>query len=97
MKTWMRFSLAALGAASLAACGSGTGDATRDSVKVVGSATVSPFAKLVAESFSRSHPDLGSPIIESTGTGGGIELFCKGVGAEYPGMADASRRRQGRG
>jgi len=92
MKTWMRFSLAALGAASLAACGSGTGGATRDSVKVVGSSTVYPFAKLVAENFSRAHPDLGSPIIESTGTGGGIELFCKGVGAEYPDIANASRR-----
>jgi phosphate transport system substrate-binding protein len=92
MKTWMRFSIAALGAVSLAACGSGTGDATRDSVKVVGSSTVYPFAKLVAENFSRSHPDLGSPIIESTGTGGGIELFCKGVGAEFPDIANASRR-----
>ena len=85
MNTKLRFSFAALCAASLAACGGGAGDATRDSVKVVGSSTVYPFAKLVAENFARSHPDLGSPIIESTGTGGGIELFCKGVGAEHPG------------
>jgi phosphate transport system substrate-binding protein len=68
------------------------GDATRDSVKVVGSSTVYPFAKLVAENFSRSHPDLGSPIIESTGTGGGINLFCGGVGADHPDIANASRR-----
>src|SRR6187551_3589981 len=91
MTVSMRFTFAALCAASLAACG-GAGEATRDSVKVVGSSTVYPFAKLVAESFSRSHPDLGSPIIESTGTGGGIELFCKGVGAEHPDIANASRR-----
>lgn len=91
MPNTIRFSLAAVCAASLAACG-GTGDATRDSVKVVGSSTVYPFAKLVAENFARSHPDLGSPIIESTGTGGGINLFCAGVGANHPDVANASRR-----
>src|SRR6187551_1442708 len=88
----MRSAFAALCAVSLAACGNGAGDATRDSVKVVGSSTVYPFAKLVAESFARSHPDLGSPIIESTGTGGGINLFCGGVGADHPDVANASRR-----
>lgn len=87
----LRFSLAALCAASLAACG-GAGDATRNSVKVVGSSTVYPFAKLVAENFARSNPDLGSPIIEATGTGGGINLFCRGVGADHPDVANASRR-----
>jgi phosphate transport system substrate-binding protein len=92
MNITMRFSIAALCAASLAACGGGAGDATRDSVKVVGSSTVYPFAKLVTESFSRSHPDMGSPIIESTGTGGGISLFCGGVGADHPDIANASRR-----
>jgi phosphate transport system substrate-binding protein len=91
MKTKLRFPFAVLCAASLAACG-GAGDATRDSVKVVGSSTVYPFAKLVAENFSRSHPDLGSPIIEALGTGGGIAEFCKGVGAPYADIANASRR-----
>jgi phosphate transport system substrate-binding protein len=91
MNITMRISIAALCAAFLAACGGG-GDATRNSVKVVGSSTVYPFAKLVAESFSRSHPDMGSPIIESTGTGGGISLFCGGVGADHPDIANASRR-----
>jgi phosphate transport system substrate-binding protein len=91
MNTKLRFSFAALCAASLAACG-GAGDATRDSVKVVGSSTVYPFAKLVAENFARAHPDMGSPIIESTGTGGGINLFCGGVGADHPDVANASRR-----
>src|SRR5688572_8368958 len=92
MNTKLRFSLAALCAASLAACGGGAGSATRDSVKVVGSSTVYPFAKLVAENFARAYPDLGSPIIESTGTGGGINLFCGGVGADHPDIANASRR-----
>src|SRR6478752_1613838 len=91
MNTKLRFSFAALCAASLAACGGGA-DATRDSVKVVGSSTVYPFAKLVAENFARAHPDMGSPIIESTGTGGGINLFCGGVGADHPDIANASRR-----
>src|SRR6478609_1149699 len=92
MNTKLRFSFAALCAASLAACGGGTGDATRDSVKVVGSSTVYPFAKLVAENFARAHPDMGSPLIESTGTGAGINLFCGGVGADHPDVVNASRR-----
>ena len=91
MNTKFRFAFAAVCAASLAACG-GTGDATRNSIKVVGSSTVYPFAKLVAENFARSHPEMGSPIIESTGTGGGINLFCGGVGASHPDIANASRR-----
>lgn len=92
MTTTLRFSLVALCAASLAACGGGAGDGTRNSVRAVGSSTVYPFAKLVAENFARSNPDFGSPIIESTGTGGGIELFCKAVGADTPDIANASRR-----
>ncbi len=91
MKTSFQFTLAALAALSLAACGGGA-DGTRNSVRVVGSSTVYPFAKLVAENFARSNPEFGSPIIESTGTGGGIALFCKGVGADTPDIANASRR-----
>ena len=91
MKSILRTSLVALCAASLAACG-GSGSATRDSVRAVGSSTVYPFAKLVAENFARSNTDFASPIIESTGTGGGIQLFCSGVGADTPDIANASRR-----
>ena len=69
------------------------GDAgTRDSIRAVGSSTVYPFAKAVAENFARSHPEYKSPIIESTGTGGGIALFCSGLGAQTPDIANASRR-----
>ena len=91
MKLKLSLPLVALCAASLAACGGAT-EATRDSVRAVGSSTVYPFAKLMAESFVRSNPDFGSPIIESTGTGGGIQLFCQGVGANTPDIANASRR-----
>ncbi|MFZ9396507.1 MAG: substrate-binding domain-containing protein [Erythrobacter sp.] len=85
--------LLALSALALTACGEGGGSSgTRDSIRAVGSSTVFPFAKTVAESFARSNPDFKSPLIESTGTGGGIKLFCSGVGADTPDMANASRR-----
>ncbi len=61
-------------------------------VHAVGSSTVYPFAKLVAESFARSNTDFRSPLIESTGTGNGIQLFCKGLGSNTPDMVNASRR-----
>jgi phosphate transport system substrate-binding protein len=88
----LRLSLAALCTASLSACGGGAGDATRDSIRVVGSSTVYPFAKLVAENFSRSNAQFAAPIIESTGTGGGMNLFCAGIGANTPDITNASRR-----
>ena len=69
MNTKLRFSFAALCAATLAACGGGAGDATRDSVKVVGSSTVYPFTTAVAEEFQRANPGK-SVIVESTGTRG---------------------------
>ncbi|WP_202385408.1 substrate-binding domain-containing protein [Altericroceibacterium endophyticum] len=80
------------GALALSACGSNGGEATRNSIRAVGSSTVYPFAKAVAENFARSHPDFTSPIIESTGTGGGMQLFCGGVGVDTPDMVNASRR-----
>lgn len=83
--------LAALSATALAACG-GPQSAGRDQIKAVGSSTVYPFAKAAAEEFSRSYPQFSSPIIESTGTGGGFKLFCSGVGTQYPDIANASRR-----
>ncbi|MBX7495954.1 substrate-binding domain-containing protein [Qipengyuania sp. 6B39] len=87
------FIFAAVSAAALAACGGGASDAgSRDSIRAVGSSTVFPFAKAVSEAFVRSNPDFTSPIIESTGTGGGMKLFCSGVGADTPDMANASRR-----
>lgn len=81
----------ALAASTLAACDS-SGGSDAQSVHAVGSSTVYPFAKLVAENFARSNPDMRSPLIESTGTGNGIQLFCSGVGPNTPDMVNASRR-----
>ena len=61
-------------------------------MRAVGSSTVYPFAKLVAERVARANPRLGTPIIESTGTGAGMKLFCAGVGERFPDIANASRR-----
>jgi phosphate transport system substrate-binding protein len=59
-------------------------------LKVVGSSTVYPFTTAVAEEFQRANPG-SSVIVESTGTGAGIKLFCGGVGGETPDMVNASR------
>ncbi|MFM6829496.1 MAG: substrate-binding domain-containing protein [Novosphingobium sp.] len=84
-------SAAALGALSLAGCGSQEAG-TRDQVRAVGSSTVYPFAKAVAESLAKSDASLKAPIIESTGTGAGMKLFCAGVGSQFPDIENASRR-----
>lgn len=88
------FIFAAASALALTACGGGGGgdSASRDSVRAVGSSTVFPFAKAVAEALALENAEIKSPIIESTGTGGGMKLFCEGVGAATPDMANASRR-----
>jgi phosphate transport system substrate-binding protein len=62
------------------------------SMRAVGSSTVYPFAKMAAERIARANPRLGTPIIESTGTGAGMKLFCAGVGERFPDIEDASRR-----
>ena len=62
------------------------------SLRAVGSSTVYPFAKAVAERVARANPKLGAPIVESTGTGAGFKLFCAGVGERFPDISNASRR-----
>src|ERR1044071_6208426 len=64
----------------------------RTQMRAVGSSTVYPFAKIVAERIARANPRLGTPIIESTGTGAGMKLFCAGVGERFPDIENASRR-----
>src|SRR5215210_3175493 len=66
--------------------------ATARSLRAVGSSTVYPFAKAVAERVARANPGLGTPVIESTGTGAGMKLFCAGVGERFPDIENASRR-----
>jgi len=63
----------------------------RDQIRVVGSSTVYPFATVVAEQFGRGGK-FKTPIVESTGTGGGLKLFCAGAGTDTPDVANASRR-----
>lgn len=91
-----RISIAvSLAALALAGCqqsdGGGEGGA-RSQIRIVGSSTVYPFATAVAEQFVRNNPALKAPIIESTGTGAGMKLFCAGIGAGHPDIENASRR-----
>jgi len=61
----------------------------RDQISIVGSSTVFPFSTVVAEKVGKQ--GIKTPIIESTGTGGGMKLFCKGIGVHTPDMTNASR------
>lgn len=63
----------------------------RDSISIVGSSTVYPFATTVAEKFGKT-TSFKTPTIESTGSGGGAKLFCNGVGVKHPDITNASRR-----
>jgi phosphate transport system substrate-binding protein len=62
----------------------------RDQIRIVGSSTVYPFTTAVAEQFGKSS-GMKTPVVESTGTGGGFKLFCAGVGADHPDFTNASR------
>jgi phosphate transport system substrate-binding protein len=62
----------------------------RDQVRVVGSSTVYPFTTAVAEQFGKSGAGK-TPVVESTGTGGGLKLFCAGIGEAHPDVVNASR------
>ncbi|MBV1919030.1 MAG: substrate-binding domain-containing protein [Sphingomonadaceae bacterium] len=76
---------------ALSACGgSGGSGGARDQVRVVGSSTVYPFSTAVAEKLGEG--EFKAPIVESTGTGGGMKAFCEGVGFDYPDVSNASRR-----
>jgi len=63
----------------------------RDYISIVGSSTVYPFATTVAEQFGKTSK-FKTPKVESTGSGGGLKLFCSGIGIEYPDVTNASRR-----
>jgi len=63
----------------------------RDQIQIVGSSTVFPFSTAVAERFGQT-TSFNTPVVESTGTGGGMKLFCAGVGLEHPDITNASRR-----
>ena len=63
----------------------------RDRIQIVGSSTVFPFSTAVAEVFGKN-TDFDTPVVESTGSGGGLKLFCEGVGVGTPDITNASRR-----
>jgi len=93
MFTYRNIAVSALALAtlSLASCGD-QGGAGRDQIRAVGSSTVLPFAKSVAEEFAKTNAGMKAPIVEGNGTGGGMKLFCGGIGAQFPDIENASRR-----
>ncbi len=62
----------------------------RDQIRIVGSSTVYPFSTTVAEQFGKT-TSFKTPVVESTGSGGGLKLFCAGVGVDHPDITNASR------
>lgn len=84
-----RIAMATAALLALAGCDR---NVSRDQIRVVGSSTVFPFTTAVAEAMINANPALRAPVIESTGTGAGINLFCSGVGPQHPDILDASRR-----
>jgi phosphate transport system substrate-binding protein len=84
--SYTKLSVSALALAAMSA----TTAAARDQLSIVGSSTVFPYTQAVAEQFAN---DTGrpSPVVESTGTGGGMQIFCKGIGEGHPDITGASR------
>ncbi len=87
-------SILTFSALALSACGGASNSAggARTQIRAVGSSTVYPFATAVAEQFVGKNAGFKSPIVESTGTGAGMKLFCAGIGAAHPDIENASRR-----
>ncbi len=83
----LKKTLAVAALASVVAAGAAE---ARDQIRIVGSSTVYPFATSVAETFGKT-TSFKTPVIESTGSGGGFKLFCAGVGEEHPDITNASR------
>jgi phosphate transport system substrate-binding protein len=83
--------LASLAVAGLTLSAAAHAQSSRDYINIVGSSTVYPFTTAVAEQFGRAG-QFKTPKVESTGTGGGLKLFCNGVGVQHPDIANASRR-----
>ncbi len=96
MRHYQAIAFIAVSTLALASCGGSsdsgsTAGGARDFVRVVGSSTVYPFATAVAEAAAKAN-GIKSPVVEQNGTGAGMKLFCKGVGAAHPDIENASRR-----
>jgi len=87
--SFAKVTASALAIAAVSATAAAAQDRTQ--IRIVGSSTVFPFATSVAEEFGRS-TDFQTPVVESTGSGGGLKLFCAGVGTQHPDISNASRR-----
>ena len=85
----MNKSMIMVGGVAAAVFAAGAAEA-RDQIRIVGSSTVFPFSTAVAEQFGQTS-GFATPVVESTGSGGGLKLFCAGVGEEHPDMTNASR------
>lgn len=83
--------LAVAGVTVLAIAANISNVAARDQIRIVGSSTVFPFSTAVAEQFGNTSK-FKAPVVESTGSGGGLKLFCAGSGDAYPDITNASRR-----
>ena len=84
----MKYTMALAAIATLALAGQAQ---ARDQIRIVGSSTVFPFSTAVAEQFGKAG-NFKTPVVESTGTGGGFKLFCAGVGVDDPDISNASRK-----
>jgi phosphate transport system substrate-binding protein len=89
MNRFKTIAFAAISTVALAACGGGS-NSSRDAAWAVGSSTLYPFASAVAEEVAKG--GIKAPKVEQNGSGAGIKLFCAGVGAAHPDIANASRR-----
>ena len=83
----MKYAITLAALATLALAGEAQ---ARDEIRIVGSSTVFPFSTAVAEQFGKAGK-FKTPVVESTGTGGGFKLFCAGVGVDSPDISNASR------
>jgi phosphate transport system substrate-binding protein len=92
IKKAVRVAIPTIAVTLLLGCSQGSApvQATRDYISIVGSSTVYPFATVVAEEFGRK-TSFKTPKIESTGSGGGLKLFCGGIGVNHPDMTNSSR------
>ncbi|MBF0276075.1 MAG: PstS family phosphate ABC transporter substrate-binding protein [Nitrospinae bacterium] len=87
----MKKTIAIVALSAMTYSGVAFAESSRDYISIVGSSTVYPFATVVAEQFGKT-TKFKTPKIESTGSGGGLKLFCAGVGVSHPDITNASRR-----
>ncbi|NIO42492.1 MAG: phosphate ABC transporter substrate-binding protein [Burkholderiales bacterium] len=90
MRSFTRVSYQLIGLTAVLAFSFAGAASARDYISIVGSSTVYPFATVVAENFGKT-TRFKTPKIESTGSGGGLKLFCAGVGVKYPDITNSSR------